>query len=178
MVAFFQVGTEVTLIEEPISKGVSMAVRILFIIGTIHWFLLAIGHPILVDINLVLGRQGPFGPEVIPDGDQLRSAMIANTWEFGWLGRTNAHSALSGFSMWLPVSCLFLGLFNVVIGLSRKLPRELFFRLTVLNTVAYLVFTVFAFLFFVRAPQFNGVVATPLFALAAILLAREQRVSG
>ncbi len=154
------------------------AARILFVVGTIHWFLLSIGHPILVDINLVLGLPGPLGPEVLPDGDQLRSAMIANTWEFGWLGNTTAHRALSGFSLWVPVSTLFLGLFNIVIGLSRALPRELFYRLTVLNTVAYAAFTVFAFAFFVRAPQFNGVIATPVFALAAWLIAREQRVSG
>ncbi len=64
---------------------------------------------------------------------------------------------------------------NVVIGLSRKLPRELFFQLTLLNLVAYALFTVYSFVFFVRAPQFNGVVATPAFAVAAILIARVGR---
>jgi len=28
--------------------------------------------------------------------------LIANTWDFGWLGETTAHRALSGFSLWLP----------------------------------------------------------------------------
>ena len=40
-----------------------MNVRLLFLIGTIHWFLLTIGHPIFVDINLVLGPPGTLGPE-------------------------------------------------------------------------------------------------------------------
>jgi hypothetical protein len=99
--------------------------------------------------------------------------MMANTWEFGWLGNTTAHRAISGFSLWLPVSTLFLGLFNIVIGLSRALPRDLFYRLTVLNLTAFVVFTLFAAAFFVYLPLFNGVVATILFALAARSLARE-----
>ena len=127
-----------------------------------------------MDINLVLGLPGPLGPEVVPDGDALRSAMMANTWEFGWLGNTTAHRALSGFSLWLPVSTLLLGLFNIAIGLSPALPRRLFYRLTVLNLIAYLVFTLFAFAFFVRAPQFNGVVASIAFALATLFAARAQ----
>lgn len=151
-----------------------MNAGVLFVIGTIHWFLLTLGHPILVDINLVLGLPGPLGPEVLPDGDELRLAMIANTWEFGWLGNTTAHRAISGFSLWLPVSTLFLGLIDVVIGLSRALPRELLHRLTVFNLVAYAAFTVFAFVFFVYLPLFDGVVGTIMFALAAWLMAREH----
>jgi len=42
-------------------------VRILFLIGTIHWFLIFLIHPILVDIDLVLGLHSPIGPEVWPD---------------------------------------------------------------------------------------------------------------
>ncbi len=151
-----------------------MNARILFIVGTIHWFLLTIGHPILVDINLVLGLPGPLGPEVLPDGDDLRSAMIATTWDFGWLGDTTAHRAISGYSMWLWVSTFFLGLINVVIGLSPSLPRVLLYRLTVLNLVAYAVFTVFSFVFFVYLPLFNGAVATTAFALALWSMARED----
>ncbi len=151
-----------------------MNARILFIIGTIHWFLLTIGHPILVDINLVLGLPGPLGPEVLPDGDGLRAAMIATTWDFGWLGETTAHRAVSGYSMWLWVSTFFLGLIDVVIGLSPALPRVLLYRLTVLNLMAYAVFTVFSFVFFVYLPLFNGVVATTAFALALWSMARED----
>jgi len=87
----------------------------LFIVGTIIWFLIAIGHPVLVDIDLVLGVHSPIGPEVRPDAD-LRSTLIANTRDFGWLGATTAYRALSGISLWLPTSAFFLGLSNVVIG--------------------------------------------------------------
>ena len=148
--------------------------RILFLIGTIHWFLIFLIHPILVDIDLVLGLHSPIGPEVRPDGAGVRSMLIANTWDFGWGGTTNVHRVLSGFSLWVPASAFFLGLINIVIGLSKKLPHALFFRLTVLNAVAYAVFTVFAFLCFVRLPQLNGVGGTVLFTLAAFLMAREQ----
>jgi len=148
--------------------------RILFILGTIHWFLLSLGHPILVDIHLALGLPDPLGPEVVSDGDAQRSAMMANTWEFGWLGNTTAHRAIPGFSLWLPVSTLFLGLFIIVIGLSRALPRQLFYRLTVLDLIAYLVFTLFAFAFFVRAPHFNGVLASIAFALTTLFVGRAQ----
>ena len=149
-------------------------VRILFLIGTLHWFGIFLVHPILVDIDLVLGLHSPIGPEVLPDGAGVRSMLIANTWDFGWGGTTNAHRVLSGFSLWVPASAFFLGLFNVVIGLSAKLPQELFYRLTILNTVAYAVFTVFAFTAFVRLPQLNGVTGTVLFGLAAFLMARKQ----
>jgi hypothetical protein len=132
----------------------------------------------LVDVNLVLGLPGPLGPEVLPDGDRLRAALIANTWDFGWLGKTTAHRAFSGYSIWLWTSTLFLGLIDVVIGLSLELPRKLFYRLTVLNLLAYVVFTVFSFVSFVYAPLFNGVVATIAFALGTCSLALEQRASG
>jgi hypothetical protein len=100
--------------------------------------------------------------------------MIANTWDFGWLGDTTAHRAVSGYSMWLWVSTFFLGLINVVIGLSPALPRVLLYRLTVLNLAAYTVFTVFSFVLFVYLPLFNGVVATAAFALALWSMARED----
>ena len=150
------------------------AARVLFIIGTIHWFLLTIGHPILVDFNLGLGRPGPFGPEVVPDGNLVRETLLRNTWDFGWLGSTSAQNAFASYSVWLWASTFFLGLIDVVIGLSRKLPRELFYRLTLLNLAAYVVFTVYSFVFFVRAPQFNGVVGILMFGLAAWLMAREH----
>ncbi len=151
-----------------------MNARLLFIIGTIHWFLFASGHSLIVDIDFVLGMHSPLGPEVLPDGDLVRKTLISNTWDFGWLGVANPHRALSGFSIWLGVSAFFFGLINAVIGLSRKLPRELFYRLAVINAVAYAVLTVFAFVCWVKAPQLNGVVGTVVFALAALSLAREQ----
>ena len=87
----------------------------------------------------------------------------------------NTHRALSGFSIWLGVSAFFFGLIDAVIGLSRKLPRELFYRLSVINAVTYAVLTLFAFAAWIRAPQLNGVVGTVVFALAALLMMREQR---
>ena len=150
-----------------------MNARLLFIIGTVHWFLFASAHSMIVDIDFVLGMHSPLGPEVLPDGSLVRETLIANTWDFGWLGVANAHTALSGFSIWLGVSAFFFGLIDAVIGLSRKLPRELFYRLSVINAVAYAVLTVFAFVFWIRAPQLNGVVGTVVFALAAWSMARE-----
>ena len=155
-----------------------MIYRILFLIGTIHWFLFASGHSMIVDIDFVLGMHSPLGPEVLPDGDIVRETLISNTWDFGWLGVANPHRALSGFSIWLGVSAFFFGLINAVIGLSRKLPRELFYRLTVINALAYAVLTVFAFVCWIKAPQLNGVVGTVVFTLAACLIAREQSISG
>lgn len=55
-----------------------MNARLLFLIGTIVWFTTAIGHPVLVGIDHVLGMHSPIGPD-------LRSMLIANTWDFGWL---------------------------------------------------------------------------------------------
>ena len=146
--------------------------RILFLIGTIHWFLFASAHSMIVDIDFVLGMHSPLGPEVIPDGELVRETLIANTWDFGWNGVANAHRALSGFSIWLGVSAFFFGLINAVIGLSRKLPRELFYRLSVINALTYAALTVFAFVFWIIPPQVNGVVGTIAFALAALSAAR------
>ena len=81
--------------------------RILFLIGTVHWFLFAAGHPIIVDLEFAFGMHSPLGPEVLPDGDLVRETLMANTWDFGWLGVANPHTALSGFSIWLGVSPLF-----------------------------------------------------------------------
>jgi len=151
-----------------------MSARVLFIIGTVHWFLFASAHSMIVDIDFVLGMHSPLGPEVLPDGDLVRETLISNTWDFGWLGVANPHRALSGFSIWLGVSAVFFGLINAVIGLSRKLPRELFYRLAVINAVAYAVLTVFAFVAWIRAPQLNGVVGTVVFALAAWSISRQH----
>ena len=156
----------------------AMIPRLLFLIETIHWFLFASAHSMIVDIDFVLGMHSPLGAEVLPDGDLVRATLIANTWDFGWQGVANSHWALSGFSIWLGVSAFFFGLINAVIGLSRKLPRELFYRLTVINAVAYTVLTVFAFVCWIKAPQLNGVVGTVVFALAALSIARGESVSG
>ena len=102
-----------------------MIPRLLFLIGTIHWFLFASAHSMIVDIDFVLGMHSPLGPEVLPDGDLVRETLISSTWDFGRNGVANTHRALSGFSIWLGVSAFFFGLINAVIGLSRKLPREL-----------------------------------------------------
>ena len=152
--------------------------RILFLIGTVHWFLFASVHSIIVDIDFVLGMHSPLGPEVLPDGDLVRETLISSTWDFGRNGVANTHRALSGFSIWLGVSAFFFGLINAVVGLSRKLPRELFYRLAVVNALAYAVLTVFAFFFWIIPPQVNGVVGTVVFALAAYLIAREQPVDN
>jgi hypothetical protein len=53
----------------------------LFLVGTIIWFLTAIGHPILVGNDLVLDLHSPIGPEVRTDAD-LRSTLIVNTRDF------------------------------------------------------------------------------------------------
>ncbi len=152
--------------------------RLLFLLGTIQWLAFTIVHPILVDIDLVLGLHSPIGPEVRPDGDNLRLMLIANTWDFGWGGETTAHRALSGFSLWVPTSSFFFVLINIIIGRSPALPHALLYRLTVLNAAAMAVFTVFAFVCFVYLPQIGGVTGTILFALAARSMAREQPVSG
>ena len=155
-----------------------MNARLLFLLGTIQWLAFTLIHPILVDIDLVLGLHSPIGPEVRPDGDNLRLALIANTWDFGWGGETIAHRALSGFSRWVPTSSLFFALINVTIGRSPALPHALLYRLTIINAAAMAVFTVFAFTCFVRLPQIGGVAGTILFGLAAYSMAREQPVSG
>tara|TARA_R110002096_G_scaffold61443_6_gene152717 strand:- start:190 stop:660 length:471 start_codon:yes stop_codon:yes gene_type:complete len=152
--------------------------RILFLIGTIHWFAFASLHSFIVDVDFVLGKHSPLGPEVIPDGDLVRESLIANTWDFGKLGVQNAHRALSGFSIWLGVSAFFFGLFNAVIGLSRKLPPELFYRMAVINAVTYAALTVFAFVFWINPPQVNGVTGTILFGLAALVMRRERTTSS
>jgi hypothetical protein len=35
--------------------------RLLFLIGTIHWFLFASAHSMIVDIDFVLGMHSPLG---------------------------------------------------------------------------------------------------------------------
>jgi hypothetical protein len=155
-----------------------MSSRLLFLLGTIQWLAFTIVHPVLVDIDLVLGLHSPIGPEVQPDGDNLRSALIANTWDFGRLGATTAHRALSGFSLWVPTSALFFALINIIIGRSSELPHALLYRLTILNAAAMAVFTLFAFVCFISLPQIGGITGTVLFALAARSMAREQPVSG
>ena len=129
----------------------------------------ASAHSLIVDTDFVLGMHSPLGPEVIPDGDLVRETLIANTWDFGRLGVANAHTALSGFSIWLGVSAFFFGLIDAN-GLSRKLPRELFYRLSVINAVAYAVLTVFAFVFWIAAFFGNRKKARPgLVILAAVM---------
>ena len=87
----------------------AMITRLLFLIGTIHWFLFASAHSLIVGIDFVLGMHSPLGSEVLPDGDLVRETLIANT-------------ALSGFSIWLGVSALFFGLIDAVIG--RTNPQD------------------------------------------------------
>ena len=61
----------------------------------------------IVEENLASGAKQSW--VVIPKGN-------------GWLGVANAHTALSGFSIWLGVSALFFGLIDAVIG--RTNPQD------------------------------------------------------
>ena len=102
----------------------AMIPRLLFLIGTIHWFLFASAHSMIVDIDFVLGTHSPLGPEVIPDGDLVREKLIANTCDFGWQGVAN-YSALSGFSIWLGVSAFFFNCQCCHLTLSQIAARAL-----------------------------------------------------
>ena len=71
-----------------------MNARTLFLIGTIFWFSLAIGHPVLVDIDLVLGLHSPIGPEGFIDPPQLSG--VVGTLAFALTARSMAREEPSG----------------------------------------------------------------------------------
>ena len=102
-----------------------MIPRRLFLIGTVHWFLFASAHSMIVDIDFLLGMHSPLGPEVLPDGNLVRETLIANTWDFGWQGVANSHRALSGFSIWLGVSAFFFNCQCCHLTLSQIAARAL-----------------------------------------------------
>ena len=49
--------------------------RILFLIGTIHWFGIGVLHPMLAAIDFLMGRCSSIEPEVRPDGSLVRVTL-------------------------------------------------------------------------------------------------------
>lgn len=131
--------------------------RLFFRAGAGVWIAGGIGHFVLVDALTLHGRTRV--SQFIPHADIL-GTMENTTLTFGALGWTTAFLATAGFSVWVALSLVFLGLAYLLLSQQEGIRLQPFTRLGVVVSV---VFGAVAGTCFIFPAAVGAVVATVLF---------------
>jgi hypothetical protein len=121
-----------------------------------------IGHFIVVDLSALMMEAG----YVHWQPSSLINELKATTVDWGVLGNSNAYLIFSGFSIWVTLSMIILGAYNLLI--FSQLPpghklRKLSLRMCL---VVSFVFLVLAGICFIYAPVIGAALAVLLFGMA------------
>lgn len=122
----------------------------------------AIGHLIVVDISTL---QYPADFVTWDPSSQL-STLEETTIKFGPFGKTNAFLAFAGFSVWLPLSLLFIAAHNLLVFRFVPIGNKMRVYLMSLNFIMCVVFFSLATACFIYPTSIAGGLAALFFALA------------
>lgn len=130
--------------------------------GSLALILGAIGHLIIVDLCAL---QYPSNFVTWTPSSPL-ATLDETTLQFGPFGKTNAFLAFAGFSVWLPLSLIFIAAHNLLV--FRFVPMGNIMRkyLLSLNFVMCVVFFSLASISFIYPAAIAGAIAAICFALA------------
>jgi hypothetical protein len=131
--------------------------RFFFRAGAVVWIAGGIGHFGLVDVLTLHGRTGV--SEFIPDA-HLLDTMEKTTLSFGALGASTAFLVTAGFSLWVTLSLVFLGLAYLLLSRQDGVVLRPF---TLLGVVVSASFSALAATCFIIPPTLGAVLATALF---------------
>jgi hypothetical protein len=140
--------------------------RLLFRVGCAAWIAGGTGHFVLVDALTLHGRTRV--SEFVPRADIL-DVIGATTLTFGSLGSTTAFLAMTGFSLWVALSLVLLGVTYWVVSQQETVTLRPFTRLGVIVSAT---FTAIAAACFIYPAIIGGLLATALFV--ASWIARED----
>ena len=131
--------------------------RFFFCTGAVVWIVGGIGHLALIDVLTLHGRTAV--AKLAPHADVL-TTMDATTLSFGALGSTTVFRAAAGFSLWVALSLVLLGVAYLLLGRQQGVALRPF---TVLGVIVSAAFGVVAALCFIFPPTLGAVLATALF---------------
>src|SRR5262245_40255290 len=140
--------------------------RFFFRAGAAIWTAGGVCHFVVVDALTLHGRTRV--SELTPHADML-GMMERTTLSFGLLGSTTAFLAMAGFSIWVALSLMLLGLIYFQLSQQDGIMLRPFTRLGVIVSAA---FTAVAAVSFIYPATMGGVAATALFMSSWI---RDER---
>jgi hypothetical protein len=139
-----------------------MGSRIYFKLGTAILIAGGIGHFVLVD--LATWWNDTDLSTLVPHADLFKT-MRGTVLDFGFMGRTTVYHATAGFSVWVALSLVFLGVTFFLVARAKELRLRPFAWLGLVVSIAF--FAVSAVCFIVP-PTIAAFAAVALFAYSAI----------
>lgn len=130
----------------------------------------AIGHFLIVDLPLMILESSSVRWVPYSLVSQLKATVI----DWGLLGRNHAFHIFEGFSIWVVVSLIMIGLYNL--SVFRHLPPGHTLRLQslVLGLSVSVIFLIVAIVCFIHPPVIGGALAVAFFGLGI----RKERTLG
>jgi hypothetical protein len=131
--------------------------RFFFRAGSAVWIAGGVGHFVLVDALTLHGRTrvSAFTPHA-----DILGTMETTTLTFGYLGSTTTFFAFAGFSIWVALSLVLLGITYLLLSQQKGFALKPFTRLGI---VVSAVFTAVAATCLIYPAALGGVLATALF---------------
>jgi hypothetical protein len=130
--------------------------------GSATWIAGGVGHFILVDALTLHGRTRV--SEFVPRADVL-DVMEKTTLTFGYLGSTTVFLATTGFSVWVALSLVSLGITYLLLSWQAGAVLRPFIDT---GLGISMVFTAVAAMCFIYPAALGGALATTLFAASRI----------
>ena len=133
--------------------------------GAWVFILWGLGHAVFIDLL-------PLALDVhlfdIHDRDRVLPIMRETEVRFPVPGRTNLYLAFWGFSIWLGLSLVTLGVLNLLLLRIREVAKSTLRGIYVVDLAAAIGFLVIAAICFFSIPVLGGVLATALFSAALV----------
>ena len=131
------------------------------LLGTILCFCVVLGHLSIIDIPVsLLDRM-----DITPSRDFI-SQMQQHTVDFGWMGENTVYRLFAGFSLFIPILFLILGLYNWMLFKSLSFQNPLRLFSIKLSFFMFLVMQIMADIFFIYPPMVGGVLGIIFWGLA------------
>jgi hypothetical protein len=130
--------------------------------GSLVLMLGGLGHFVIVDLSALQLQAAYVQWSPASPIAQLKQTVV----DWGWLGSSNAFLIFSGFSVWITLSMILLGTYNLVI--FRHLPRGHRLRKLSLKIclIVAVIFLTLASICFIYAPVAGAAIAVLLFGMA------------
>jgi hypothetical protein len=132
------------------------------LLGSITLILGGVGHFIIVDLSLWILPADYV--RLYPDS--LLSQMKGSILHFDWLGQNNLLYVFAGFSLWVVISLISIGLYTMLIFRHIPAGHKLRIHSLILCLVVSSIFLVVSVICFIYPPVVGGVLAIVFFGLA------------
>lgn len=134
------------------------------ILGTITLFLGGLGHFIVVDLSAIYLETKYVHWNPHPLIGVLKTTAVT----FDLFGGNNAFYIFSGFSIWVTISLILFGFFNVIILRNLRPGEALRQKFMYMNLVVAVAFSAVAVICYIPAAALGGIIAVLCFGMASL----------